>query len=87
MREKNLEKQIKEQEETLKQLKLTLKEKEQLNRVSTYKLNELKRNAKSNEVDKLNIKQLKEQQSESQPMSQLKPRKTESNASEGQFYE
>lgn len=66
MREKNLEMQIKEQEEHLKQLKLTLKEKEQLNRVSTYKLNELKRNSKTMEVNKLNIKQLKREQKEMQ---------------------
>ena len=37
---------ITEQEEMLKGLKTTLKEKEQLNRISTFKLNELKRNAR-----------------------------------------
>lgn len=37
---------ISDQEEMLKGLKNTLKEKEQLNRISTFKLNELKRNAR-----------------------------------------
>lgn len=62
MKDLTMEKQIKEHEEQLKQLKATLREKEQLNRVSNFKLNDLRRNGKAmSTVEKLNISQLKAQ--------------------------
>lgn len=42
-----MENQIKEHEEQLIKLKASLKEKEQFSRVSTYKLNDLRRNGKA----------------------------------------
>ena len=51
-KERALDRQLQEQQAQLDSLKAVLKEKEQLNRVSTYKLNELRRVGK---VEKLNI--------------------------------
>lgn len=53
--ERNAELVIKEKQDELAALQKTLKEKEQLFRISTYKLNELKRNIKSTKLKPLQM--------------------------------